>query len=105
MRPPSVTIITATYNLSSALRYTIQSALQQTHDDSRCWSSAMPAPTTAARRSWMLACRIDPQANQPATEITLHLNRTVRPFDVSPGMDRRWLGVAVNWIELTRLPR
>jgi hypothetical protein len=52
MQTPSVTIITATYNRSSA-----------------------------------------------------HLNRTVRPFDVSPSMDRRWLGVAVNWIELARLPR
>ena len=33
MQTPSVTIIIATYNLSSALRYTIPSALQQTHDD------------------------------------------------------------------------
>lgn len=32
--------------------------------------------------------------------LALHLERTARPCDLGPSPDRRWLGVAVNWVEV-----
>jgi hypothetical protein len=50
--------------------------------------------------TWMLTFGIDPPPAGRESEIMLRVERTVRPFDISPSMDRRWLGIAVNWIEL-----
>jgi glycosyltransferase involved in cell wall biosynthesis len=63
-----------------------------------------PVPTTLARTdagTWLLAFPIEPRDGVRDCEIVLRVARTIRPFDVSPSMDRRWLGVAVNWVELT----
>ncbi len=62
--------------------------------------SAAVRPTAAG--TWILECRIDSPPAESPSEITLRVRRTVRPFDISPSMDRRWLGVAVNWIEVWR---
>lgn len=51
--------------------------------------------------TWMLNCRLDLPSSDRELEVMLRVNRTVRPFDISPSMDRRWLGVAVNWVELS----
>jgi glycosyltransferase involved in cell wall biosynthesis len=50
--------------------------------------------------TWMVTFTIDPLPEDREIELMLRVKRTVRPFDISPSMDRRWLGVAVNWIEL-----
>ncbi len=55
-------------------------------------------PTEA--HTWLIRFRLEPLAGEREFEITLRVRRTMRPFDISPSMDRRWLGVAVNWIEL-----
>jgi hypothetical protein len=41
-----------------------------------------------------------PAATPDALEISLDVGRTRRPVDVMESQDRRWLGVAVNWIEV-----
>jgi hypothetical protein len=36
--------------------------------------------------------------------LTFHVARTQRPIDVGINDDRRWLGIAVNWVELAPVP-
>jgi glycosyltransferase involved in cell wall biosynthesis len=58
-------------------------------------------PTAGA--TWMVRFRIDPLPAEREFDVTLRIDRTIRPFDISPSMDRRWLGVAVNWVEVRRV--
>jgi glycosyltransferase involved in cell wall biosynthesis len=52
--------------------------------------------------TWLLAFSVEP-ARHGDVEVTLVVPRTIRPFDISPSMDRRWLGLAVNWVEISEL--
>jgi glycosyltransferase involved in cell wall biosynthesis len=54
-------------------------------------------------RTWLVTCiaPTDPERLQ----LTINLAHTVRPFDARGSEDRRWLGVAVNWIEVSPIDR
>jgi glycosyltransferase involved in cell wall biosynthesis len=49
---------------------------------------------------WMVEALLTPQAGDRSPRITIEVERTIRPFDVLGSEDRRWLGLAVNRIEL-----
>jgi glycosyltransferase involved in cell wall biosynthesis len=51
--------------------------------------------------TWLVRFQIDLPPGEQEAEITLVVPKTIRPFDISPSMDRRWLGVAVSWVEVT----
>ncbi|HET7718260.1 MAG TPA: glycosyltransferase family 2 protein [Bauldia sp.] len=56
-----------------------------------------PAPEGA----WILHCVCPkPQTVPNALEITFQVGRTRRPVDFGPNKDRRWLGIAIGWIEV-----
>ena len=55
-------------------------------------------PTELA--TWIIEAALQPEAEDEEHEITLEVARTMRPFDVRGSADRRWLGIAVGWIEL-----
>jgi glycosyltransferase involved in cell wall biosynthesis len=42
-----------------------------------------------------------PEPGGEQQELTIEVVRTIRPFDAHGSSDRRWLGVAVGWIELS----
>jgi len=76
---------------------------QQVLSTVRVTANGQPATTSLERTAgdtWMLKFPMHPPADGRESEITLRVAKTIRPFDVSPSMDRRWLGIAVNWIEL-----
>jgi hypothetical protein len=49
--------------------------------------------------TWLVTCTAP--ADPERLQLTIGLARTVRPFDSLGSEDRRWLGIAVNWIEVT----
>lgn len=70
-------------------------------------ANGRPVETSLERTesgTWLLRFRIDPLPGEREHEIEFRVRKTTRPFDISPSMDRRWLGVAVNWIELVPGP-
>jgi len=49
-----------------------------------------------------------PKCGVPASDglrITFEPDRLVRPIDLDLGEDRRWLGIAVNYIEIASMAR
>jgi hypothetical protein len=58
---------------------------------------------TTPNRSYMLTWSLAPPAGagpQEPLTVTIDTGRTRRPRDVGFNEDRRWLGLAVNWIEI-----
>lgn len=49
---------------------------------------------------WMLTAAIPPGSPDEPLRLAIHVARTIRSIDLGGNQDRRWLGVAVNWIEL-----
>jgi hypothetical protein len=56
-----------------------------------------------ADRGWLLSAVVPGGGASEPLRLTLHTARTIRPFDLEINEDRRWLGVAVNWIEFEPL--
>jgi hypothetical protein len=52
---------------------------------------------------WLLSAVVPPGDAMEPLRLILHTARTIRPFDLEAGEDRRWLGVAVNWFEFEPL--
>jgi glycosyltransferase involved in cell wall biosynthesis len=52
---------------------------------------------------WLLTAALPPGNGRAPLRLAIHVARTVRPIDLEINEDRRWLGVAVNWIELSPL--
>jgi hypothetical protein len=42
-----------------------------------------------------------PVSREQCLECTIHVARTMQPLDLGLNKDQRWLGVAVNWVELS----
>ena len=57
--------------------------------------------TPAEFATSVIEASLSPEPNEDEQEITLEVARTIRPFDAHGSSDRRWLGVAVGWIELS----
>jgi len=57
-----------------------------------------------ATGQWLMTAMVPPGEAQEPLRLVLHTARTIRPFDLDfNNPDRRWLGVAVNWIEFSPL--
>ena len=56
-----------------------------------------------ADHGWLLSAIVQGGGATEPLRLTLHTARTIRPFDLEINEDRRWLGVAVNWIEFEPL--
>ena len=66
--------------------------------------NGQPLDVTKSRSDsgrWFVDTILDPQRGDLDPLLNLTVPRTARPFDVYGSEDRRWLGVAVNWIELS----
>jgi hypothetical protein len=50
---------------------------------------------------WFVDTILDPQPDDLDPHLSLTVPRTARPLDLSGSADRRWLGLALNWIELS----
>jgi hypothetical protein len=52
--------------------------------------------------TWLLRGTIDPlDEADDGTLITLRTDRTRQPFNIGLNQDRRWLGIAVAWVEVS----
>jgi glycosyltransferase involved in cell wall biosynthesis len=52
---------------------------------------------------WLLTAAIPPRNPRQPLRFAIHVARTARPIDLGVNEDRRWLGVAINWIEMSPL--
>jgi glycosyltransferase involved in cell wall biosynthesis len=52
---------------------------------------------------WLLTATIPPRNPHQPLRFAIHVARTARPVDLGVNEDRRWLGVAISWIELSPL--
>jgi hypothetical protein len=57
----------------------------------------------SADHGWLLSAVVPACGAKEPLHLILHTARTIRPFDLEINEDRRWLGVAVNWIEFEPL--
>ena len=57
----------------------------------------------SADHGWLLSAVVPGCGEKEPLRLILHTARTIRPFDLEINEDRRWLGVAVNWIEFEPL--
>jgi hypothetical protein len=57
--------------------------------------------TPAELATSVIEASLNPEPSEDEQQITIELARTIRPFDAHGSSDRRWLGVAVGWIELS----
>lgn len=57
----------------------------------------------AADHGWLLSAVVPGGGASEPLRLVLHTARTIRPLDLEINEDRRWLGVAVNWIEFEPL--
>lgn len=55
---------------------------------------------TTSAGTMLIEAHASPGGPEASLSVAIALQKTLRPSDIAPSADRRWLGAAVNWIEI-----